>query len=177
VAKLEKLALYVDDAKERAEAVRAYILSDSFKGWSEYVSNLKTLCAAELVLGKFINIVASAHQAYAKHLETSLIEKAVVRPSAFVGAVKERLTLTLKVTGIRYIDRYNQYTGQDEVTVLYTLLDDATGNVFKWFASREALGEDLDVTVTIKGTVKNHEEYKGTKQTILTRCALQEVAA
>lgn len=178
VEKLAKLGEYVNEALPRAEAVREYILSEEFKGWSEYVTNLKTLCAAELVVGKFINIVASAHQAYAKHLEQTLIVKTEARPSSHVGAVKERLVLTVKVTGIRYIDRYNQFTGQDEVTVLYTLLDDETGNVFKWFASREALGDVLDVVYKIKGTVKSHDEYKGTKQTVLTRCAfLEEVSA
>ena len=71
-------------------------------------------------------------------------------------------------------------------------MKDSSGNVFKSWASGNA-GWDLyresreayearerNPRATIKGTVKDHEEYKGEKSTLLTRIALvetEEVAA
>jgi hypothetical protein len=49
-----------------------------------------------------------------------------------------------------------------------------SGVVVKWFASNNALGEDTGVRVTLRGTVKEHDEYKGIKSTVLTRCTLVE---
>jgi hypothetical protein len=60
--------------------------------------------------------------------------------------------------------------GDYGTTYLYTLREDATGNVFKWFASREALGDATGRTLQLQGTVKKHEEYNGLKSTVLTRC-------
>lgn len=52
-------------------------------------------------------------------------------------------------------------------------LQDATGNVLIWWASGD---KSADFTrgemVTIKGTVKAHAEYKGIKQTTLSRVAM-----
>ena len=44
---------------------------------------------------------------------------------------------------------------------------DAQGNVYIWYASR---GIETRDGMTIKGTVKNHNERDGIKQTVLTRC-------
>jgi hypothetical protein len=52
-------------------------------------------------------------------------------------------------------------------TWLYKFTDEA-GNVFTWFASSPV--NDEDKVLTIKDTVKKHEEYKGIKQTVMTRC-------
>ena len=35
---------------------------------------------------------------------------------------------------------------------------------------------DRNQEVTIKGTIKDHDEYDGVKQTVLTRCKFEEVA-
>ena len=46
---------------------------------------------------------------------------------------------------------------------------DLKGNLFTWFASGYTDLERGD-RISIKGTVKNHDTYRGVKQTILTRC-------
>ena len=53
---------------------------------------------------------------------------------------------------------------------------DEHGNVMVWKSGTypEALGED-GKKVLLKGTVKEHSEYKDEKQTVLTRCKVQEV--
>lgn len=99
--------------------------------------------------------------------------------SSWVGGVKERLTLEVEVT---FAKTYETAYGE---TVLL-IMKDSAGNVFKSWASGNA-GWDLyresrdayearsrNPRATIKGTVKDHEEYKGEKSTLLTRIALVE---
>jgi hypothetical protein len=47
--------------------------------------------------------------------------------------------------------------------------EDAAGNVIIWKTSKNLNGHEL-VSYELTGTVKKHGEYKGVKQTILTRC-------
>lgn len=151
------------EAVERAAEVRAFILSDDFSGESEYVRNLKAIAAAEYVSDKNVGILVSAPQAWARHLERTLIrEKETEAPSEWVGSVGDKLMLTATIRGVRFIE------GDWGTTVLYTLKGQ-DGNLYKWFASREALGDETGVEVTIRATVKGHEEFRGMKETVLTR--------
>ncbi len=70
----------------------------------------------------------------------------------------------LRVTGI------NSFEGQFGQTYLYRFVTPG-GNVAVWRSGTDAKvtrGDDLVVV----GTVKQHGEYRGTKQTVLTRCSL-----
>lgn len=53
------------------------------------------------------------------------------------------------------------------------ILKDKEGNTYKWNTSSTLDMED-EKWYTVKATVKAHEEYKGEKQTVLTRCKIQE---
>lgn len=56
-------------------------------------------------------------------------------------------------------------------TYLYKFLT-ADGNVFSWFSSPRGLAQGDKVILT--GTVKDHKEYKGIKETQLTRAKIEE---
>ena len=53
------------------------------------------------------------------------------------------------------------------------IFEDADGHQFKWNTS-SGFGTSLEKeeVITIKGTIKEHSEYNGIKQTVLTRCKL-----
>lgn len=151
------------EAVERAAEVRAFILSDDFSGDSEYVRNLKAIAAAEFVSDRNVGILVSAPQAWARHLERTLIrEKKTEASSEWVGSVGDKVTVSGTIRGIRFID------GQWGTTVLYTIKTD-NGDIIRWFASSEALGDETGVEVTIKATVKGHESFNGVKSTVVTR--------
>jgi hypothetical protein len=77
--------------------------------------------------------------------------------------------LEVKVT----IDNIRELEG-DYGTSWLCLLRDEDGNFIKWFcSSSSAVDVLLDAEkrqVLLKGTIKGHEEYKGKKQTQVTRC-------
>jgi hypothetical protein len=132
---------------------------------SDYISNLRTACAQGYVDSRSKGLVASAVQAYRRELadiEASKLKSA--NPSKHVGMVGDKLTINATVT------RCIQKDGMYGITTIIALLDDV-GNEYTWFASgchEYKVGQ----SVRGKGTVKAHNEYQGTKQTILTRCKL-----
>jgi hypothetical protein len=155
------------EATERAQELQGFLLSDAFTGDSDYVLNLKSLARATAVNPRYIGILASAPQAWARSQERDLARRAKqAQPSEWIGAEKDKITFTGVIESLRWIS--NDFGS----TALYQLRDTQTGNIVKWFASRPALGEETGATVTIKGTVKKHEEYNGIKSTVLTRCKL-----
>jgi hypothetical protein len=173
----EKMAPLAGEAKGKAAEIRAFILSEAFSGTSEYVTNLKAIAGAKMVSSRNFGILVSAPQAWARFNEQTLIRKQREgKPSEWIGTAPDkaagvkgsRITFTGIVESIRYID------GFCGSTTLYQVRAEDSGVVVKWFASTNALGEDTGVRVTLRGTVKEHDEYKGIKSTVLTRCTLVE---
>lgn len=165
IAEVEAVAAQ-ENVTEHAAEIKDFILSDAFSGTSEYVSNLKALIAAPSVSTRHLGFVVSAPQAYAKHLERTLVrQQADALPeSEFLGQVGDKIEFTGQITMIRHIEGYYG------TTVLYVIRNQETGVEVKWFASREALGDKQGVEVSIKGAVKSHDTYQGRKSTVLTRC-------
>ncbi|MGH7238689.1 MAG: hypothetical protein ACREHG_01350 [Candidatus Saccharimonadales bacterium] len=160
-----KIAPVVSEAESMAKRIREFVLSDEFSGSSDYVLNLKNIARAEYVESKFFGFLVSAPQAWAKAQERTLIkarENAEIR-NEWNGQPKDKVELNVTLKSIRFIE------GQFGTTDLYTFHAD-DNSVYKWFSSRTIFTEkDIDVSVKVKGTIKNHDEYKGMKSTILTR--------
>ena len=81
--------------------------------------------------------------------------------SLFVGEIGDRIEETLTVTKAITL---NGYYG----TSTMHIMEDAEGNVFVWTTAAKFIPEGK--TVVLRGTIKDHKTYKGTNQTILTRC-------
>ena len=93
-------------------------------------------------------------------------EKAV-----FLGEVKEILELT--VTYEKKFSVYSQYG-----TVFVYKFSDDNGNVLIWKTSTGlyySYGAKEGDKIQIKGRVKEHNNYKGEKQTVLTRCKVKKI--
>ena len=131
---------------------------------SDYLSNLRVACAQGYITQRLAGIVASAVPAYNREQAD---KQAALRVgnSQHVGQVKQRLTLSDLLVERVYVTE-NMYGLATWVT-----MSDKDGNVYCWKASGSV---DFKVgdRVSGKGTVKGHDDYKGTKQTTLTRCAL-----
>lgn len=91
------------------------------------------------------------------------IESLMYEPSdsVFVGEVGERIEETLTVTKAVTLESYYG-------TSIMHIMENEDGNVFVWITKAKNYPEGK--IVTLRGTIKDHKEYKGTKQTILTRC-------
>jgi len=135
-----------------------------------YLYNLSLSCQEELVKWKTAGLIASVLVAYNRHVE-KLVElenkRKVDAHCVHVGEIKQRYSFRdCKVLSLHW---FESNWGCTTLIVFRT----REGNILKWWASgdREAdfpVGDCVDLV----GTVKSHDEYKGRKETVLTRCSL-----
>lgn len=118
-------------------------------------------------------LLAYSYQAYLKQQERAA-EKATRAAEAakieYYGKVGDKLK-NIKVTG-RAVTSYSyQISYYNFVTTYIYEFKDTANHVFIWKSQKEIqFDDDGQFCGTISGTIKAHEEYNGTKQTILTRC-------
>lgn len=136
---------------------------------SEYIRNLHVICSDKYTDYRSLGILVSLTIAYARHLDqVAAYEKkqkeveAEKAASQHIGEVKQRI-----IVGVASFECKSSWSNMYGVTFLYRFTDN-NGNVFVWYASSAVENEDRVATIT--GTVKEHSEYNGVKQTVLTRC-------
>lgn len=136
----------------------------------DYEHNLYVAVSVDSVDSRMMGIVCSLISYYKRMVEREVARRSGAA-SQHVGAVKECLALrALTLASVRTID------GSYGTSYLHTFRD-TSGNVFKWFASKKSVGiDDAELvegqTYAVWGTVKGHGEYKGVKETSLTRCVV-----
>jgi acyl dehydratase len=144
-------------------------LLDELDSGGSYAQNLLTCLSATHVAPKHLGITVSAiaahHRMTGKQPESRRRED-TARTTRYAGEVGEKLTLTGTITLARAFE--TQYGYQSSVSNL--LIVEADTTVAKMFTSA-AWSDDVQVgdTVTLTATVKDHEDYRGVKTTVLTR--------
>lgn len=145
------------------EAVQ--MTKDAF-GWirqqeatNDYIHNLKTVCSLTAVREKHFGLLVSLFPAYNRDLERQERQKKE-RQSKHVGQIGDRIDI--KVESCRCVTSWDTMYG---VTYLYKITD-IDGNIFIWKTSK-CIDEDIK---GLKGTVKDHSEFRNVAQTDLTRC-------
>lgn len=160
-----KPQLPTDEDKELAETAIAHVLTLEPK--NDFLFNINAIAKQNYLDWKASGLAAAIMFVYNRHLEDEAKRKAAadLSKSEYVGALKERLEFEVRVIGKRWIE------GRFGSTAVIRMLD-ANDNLFVTFASGN-FGDEVNIEdkVTIRGTVKKHDEYKGVKQTILTRAA------
>ena len=88
--------------------------------------------------------------------------------SQHVGQIGEKIEI--KGTYVRSGSWEQQsFSGYGTTTMYIHTFKDADGNVFTW-KTQKGICAEYGENVDVKGTIKNHSEYKDEKQTELTRC-------
>ena len=131
----------------------------------------------------------------AERLEKERIEAERKAISQYVGEVGKRITV--EIVEHRTVT-FESHFGWQSITMAIHIMKDASGNVFTW-KTQNGLGWDVRVDARnhpdpngdyymwhgiekdehffITGTVKEHSDYQGEKQTVLTRCKIKEGGA
>lgn len=149
-----------DYAKELTEKVLAWI--EEQEESNNYFHNLKTVCSLEYITFENFGLLASVFPAYDRNLEREkqkAEEQTQEQKSEFVGNVGDRITVQIADFGI-----VTSWATEYGMTYIYKIVD-TDGNIYTWKTS----GGIAEETTEIVGTVKAHNEYRGTKQTELTR--------
>lgn len=147
-----------DESKGRAVLAWARALP----GATDYEQNVRLIAEQPVIKASHIGTLASAISGYDREHGTAAARGVRVggTASVWVGEIKQRLPWTLVV------ERIFDLEGQYGILHIHTMRDPA-GNAIVWKTTSKRL--DVGETVTGNGTVKAHTEYKGEKQTEITR--------
>ena len=121
---------------------------------NEYVHNVKAVLKSEYVDGSKVGLVSSAYSFYVKNINSNKEDKA---PSDYVGNVGDKIEFTAVPKCV--------YSYETDYGWNYIYKFQDGDNIIIWKTSK-ALD---DVETTFKATVKAHSEYRGIKQTEVTR--------
>jgi len=137
---------------------------------NDYLYNINLLAKESSITHKELGLVASIVSSFTRHIEREIIKeqretaKKQELISDYIGTIGEKIQ-----TELTYINTFSFET-QWGAGHIHKFLD-AEGNVFIWKSSKY-IEVDQGQKVKIKGTIKDHSEYAGAKQTILTRCKI-----
>lgn len=130
---------------------------------NNYFHNLKVITSLDYITFDKFGLLASVFPSYNKYLvrkEEKEKKEAQEKVSVHVGDIGKRINV--KVESFNIVTSWDTMYG---TTYIYKIVD-TNGNIYTWKTS----GGIADETKEIIGTVKAHNEFKGIKQTELTRC-------
>lgn len=139
----------------------------------DYMHNLKVVTSLHYCKAHNFGLLVSVFPAYNRDLEEQdrrRREAEVGKLSQHVGEVGKHIEV--EIEKVKCLTSWEScYNGYSTQTTFIWGMTDKNGNVFTWKTSNWL---DTDSKYTIKGTVKEHKEYRGVKQTELTRCRVTE---
>lgn len=138
---------------------------------SSFWMNAKAVFRNGMVSFKTIGIVAAAVFFYLKNKEEQIV--ASENPSEHFGIPGMRLNLTLFKVFTKSVQIETSYY---EGTMYIHTFKDSDDNIFVWkTTSNSLLGFSDNEKVKVRCTIKEHDEYRGIKQTVLTRCKVEAI--
>ena len=155
---------------DRAKKVREWIVNNEQN--NNYFHNLKVACGNDQVDCGKLGLLASSFPAYDRELEyqaeklrREIKDREAGALSKYLGSIGDRITVT-----IAECKAVTSWETQWGVTTIYKFVD-TSGNHIIWKTS-SWVDEERCVGKTIKGTVKDHREFRDVCQTELTRCKI-----
>lgn len=134
----------------------------TLEGESDYAQNVRTLAAGERVLSRYITILGSVVASWHRS-KTLPPAKAAEGHAAEVGTRFKDHPLSVTVKRIRY------YETQWGTTALIVMRDQHEHEIiWRTGTGGDNLEPGQQITLT-GGTVKDHDTYQGTSQTVITR--------
>ena len=135
---------------------------------SAYLHNLKLVCSLKEITRRHYGILASLIPTWNKSLvrEAAREEKRKVEGSSkHVGKIGERTTFDIASTEV--VTSWETDYGTMWLIKFVT----TDGNVLMWRSSSiHNLPDDYSTIKKIVGTIKDHDEFRGVKQTFVNRC-------
>lgn len=138
------------------------------RGVNDYLQNLWVAANQVAINHKLAGITASLISYWLREQEKLVLrerEANLTANSKHVGVVKAKIVEQVTVL------RHRTSIGNFGTTHVYSFAT-VDGNALTWFSSNEIEELKTGALVWLSGTVKEHGEYKGLKQTVVTRCSV-----
>ena len=132
---------------------------------SDYVHNLKMLMNMPYIDGKNFGLVVSVVGWFLRE-KHKMDEKAnkTKASSEYIGSIGDKVEFTAVPTCV--------FSSESSFGMFYIYKFNCNNNIIVWKTSKPL----ADVVTTIRGTVKSTEEFRGEKQTEVTRCRIISVS-
>lgn len=131
---------------------------------SEFIHNIKVMLNEEYVPSKNFGFLCYLPEGYAKYIQKE-IEKAKKIETKYFGEIGKRYKDKV-IQNVRLITTLETQWG---VTYIYKItLED--GSILTWKTNNDLYLDTNEEFDKISFTIKEHKEYKGEKQTEVTRC-------
>ena len=159
------------ESVDLARAVKEWIVNNERD--DNYYHNLKVACSMEYCDGHS-GLLVSAFPAYNRDLEFQAEKRERERKMREEGALSKHVGEVGKRVSFKPVDRkvLTSWETMYGVTMVYKFVDES-GNVFIWKTGKW-VDDEMEIEKMV-GTVKEHKEYRGVKQTELTRCKVEYV--
>jgi len=158
---------------QRQDAILAYgamqwasaLRPDSSGKFSDYFYNISVLANESSIGIPEIGLAASIVGVWKNKRDKEKLEKGPKKLNEHFGEIKKRYDLELTVKTISGFD------GEWGYTTIYKM-EDKDLRRFSWFSTSYKIKLHEGETYKLKATIKGHNEWKGTKETMLTRATL-----
>ena len=159
------------DAIDRAMGKKVFewmkeIIKNPANQKSEYMMVLARIGTLEQVTEREVGYAASAVTSW-------LRDNTPAHKGSHLGKIGDRIKIEVTVKGFRAFESRYSRGGEGYIHIF----EDASGNILQWFTDK--LQSDLNISdgqkILLEGTVKKHDEYRGTKQTVVSRCSCKAI--
>lgn len=130
---------------------------------TDFMFNLNQIVTNELAKVRLFGFIGGAVGSYLKQAAKAKEEKQSPYADGHLGNIKQRIVVkSATIMGRRLIDSFYG------TSTMWTLKDE-DDHCIVWFSTNGADLGDEGSKISFKGTVKAHNEYRGTKQTVMNR--------
>lgn len=136
-----------------------------------FETTLRQIFLTEYVSESDFGIIAAGVNTWNKYkirLEKEQKQNEIAENSTSIYIGNKGDTIEVEIADAKYITCFDSLFG---TSFLYKFHDEC-GNELAWWSSRQISNIDCWVGKTMRCSVKSHDEYKGIKQTVVTRCKL-----
>lgn len=152
-----------DEIKEMDDWVKSVDTSKSDYMWNAQVAWTKNYSTY-----RDIALLASFVSTFLKD-KIEREKRAGANNNEYVGNIGDKITITdIKDVRVLYVKDGGRYSYYADDTSVYEIID-GKGHTFIWATTADINFDSGRGVYEISATVKSHKEYKGTKQTVVTR--------
>ena len=164
---MQSVSFNAESQKDRVEDSLKWIANQEAN--NNYINNLKVVCSEDWCTGRDLGILISLVITYKRALDEEIAktlrekEREAEKQSEYLGIVGDKIHFTTaKIECI--------WSGENQfgISYLYKMVD-TEGNIVMWSTDK---GLELENNFNISCSIKKLEDYKGVKQTWVTRCRL-----
>lgn len=160
---------YRDDLQPKVEEILNVINTDWYNDDNDYCYNVKIILGLSYIEPKHWRLLLSYINSALNYLQKQEQKKLELEGlnNEYLGQVGDKITFDIKNIKVLYKVSTN-YSYRGETSFVYRILT-TTNNIVIWKTSTYLDVSDSKVWNLAKATIKKLNEYKGEKQTVVTR--------